>query len=258
MGAACLIKVWPILVFLAVFQIGVTTRKRILAASGLAVTVVVGFATNLIPAGVGEFGSFFGVVFGSRSQTLESDSITGIPRILFSSSGLARPVIVSNDLRFLLTAVLGVWTVGLLLLCLRSGTDPMLCVFQTLVFAVLVIPVSHMCYSIFALPLLWYWIAHYRVFIESRRRDLWHGAMKVMLAASLLVWYVVQSKAWPEDGSPASISAVKFSYVFAVNLFLYSSSVLGGWMLLGQAGRQESASGSDRAREQQHSPVPVS
>ena len=237
-GAACLIKVWPILVFLAVFEIGVEARRRILAAAALGVTVVVGLATNLIPAGIREFGSFFGVVFDSRSQRVESDSITGIPRIFFSSSGLARPILVSNDARILLTAVLGIWTVGLLLLCLRSRTDPMLCVFQTLLFTVLVIPVSHMCYSILALPLLWYWIAHYRVFIETQPREPWHVAMKVVLAASLLVWYVIQSRAWPEDGYPASISAVKFSYVFAANLFLYSSSVFGGWILMSRNGTQ--------------------
>ena len=50
-GAICLIKVWPALLIVAVLQAGTGARKRVLAVTALAGVVLVGFISNLVPAG---------------------------------------------------------------------------------------------------------------------------------------------------------------------------------------------------------------
>ncbi len=68
----------------------------------------------------------------------------------------------SSELRYLLMVILGAWVVGMLVLSLRTRPEPMLCVLNTTLFAVLVVPVSHLAYSILALPVLWYWVDNSR------------------------------------------------------------------------------------------------
>jgi len=255
-GAACLIKVWPVLLLVAVLQTGIDTRQRVRAVATTALVIVFGLVTNLIPAGGPEFRSFFTRVFQEKSQQLVSDSIGGIPRLLFSKSGLARPIIVSSELRYLLMVVLGVWVVGLLVLSLRAKSEPMLCVLNTTLFVVLVIPVSHLSYTILALPVLWYWVGHLAVLIDGWRRPGWSRVVTVLLVAAVVGWYLVEQRAWPGDGSSPSISAVRFSVVFAANLALYSASVLAGWLLrdeMDRGGAEETA--PDRAPSGQAIPT---
>jgi len=234
-GAACLIKVWPVLLLLAVLQTGIDTGRRVRAGAATVAVIVFGLLTNLIPAGIPEFRSFFTRIFQEKSQQLVSDSIGGIPRLLFSKSGLARPVIVSSELRYLLMGILGVWVVGMLVLSLRTRAEPMLCVVNTMLFAVLVIPVSHLQYTILALPVLWYWVAQLSVLIDGWQRAGWARVVTILLIAAVVGWYLVQQRAWPGDGTPPSVSAVRFTVVFAANLALFSASVLAGWFLRDQA-----------------------
>ncbi len=107
----------------------------------------------------------------------------------------------------------------------------MLCVLNTTLFAVLVIPVSHLQYTILALPVMWYWVAQFAVLIDGWRRTGWSRVVTVLLVAAVVGWYLVEQRSWPGDGSPSSISAVRFSVVFAANLALFSASVLAGWFL---------------------------
>ncbi len=241
-GAACLIKVWPVLLLLAVLQTGIDTGRRLRAVAATALVIVVGLVTNLIPAGIPEFRSFFTRIFQEKSQQLVSDSIGGIPRLLFSKSGLARPVVVSSELRYLLMAVLGLWVVGMLVLSLRTRAEPMLCVVNTMLFAILVLPVSHLQYTILALPVLWYWVAQLSVLIDGWRRAGGARVVTILLVAAVIGWYLVQERAWPGDASPASVSAVRFTVVFSANLALFSASVLAGWFL--RAGLDRDGAGS--------------
>jgi hypothetical protein len=89
-----------------------------------------------------------------------------------------------------------------------------------------------MCYTILALPVVWYWLGNFRVFLDRSRRG-WHLVVQLSLALSLVLWVLVQSRAWPGDGSPANMSSVRFAVVFVANLALYSTSVFGGRVLLG-------------------------
>ena len=220
--------------------------------AGAAAVVLIGLATNLIPAGPSEFRTFFTRVFNAKSQALHSDSVGGIPRLLFSKSGLAKPLVVSSELRYLLMAILAGWVVALLVVSLRTRSDPMLCVVNTTLFVVLVIPVSHMAYSILALPILWYWIAAAPVLIEGWRRTGSYPAVEVLLAVVLVGWYLVQQHAWPTDGFPTNISAVRYSVVFAANLALFSASVLAGWFL-----RDQMAGAAGSGSPPRHAPQPI-
>ncbi len=232
-GVMCLIKIWPALLLAAVMQSGVTVRRRVLAAAAFGGMVVLGFVSNLIPAGFHEFTGFVGAIHRAESLRLVSNSVTGIPEVLFSSTGLAKPVVASVALRYLLTAVLIVWVVGLLVVSLGNQREQLLCVFNIGLFTVLVIPVSHMCYTILALPVVWFWLANFRVLLDPSHRHRWRLLVQAAVALSLVLWVLLQSKAWPGDGYPASTSSVRFTVVFAANLALYSASVLGGRLLLG-------------------------
>jgi len=232
-GVAMLIKVWPVLLIVAVLQRGIRARDRIAAVLALAGVGVVGLVTNLIPAGTRELKGFFITVNRMKAQNqILSKSVGGIPRILFAQSGLGKPLFVSSDVRYLATGLLGLWVLGKLVLCLRRPGDRMLVVFNVMLFAVLIDPVSHLAYSILALPIIWFWVAHYRVFLDRRG---WRGrelAVRILVGAAVAVWYLVQQKAWPDSPNASSLSE---SPVFLVNLFLLTASVLGGRMLLRRA-----------------------
>ncbi len=230
-GCMCLIKVWPALVMIAVLQVGVSNRRRALSSAAFVATVVVGLISNLIPAGGHEFTGFVRAIKQSASLHLVSDSVIGIPKVLFSTSGLAKPLVVSSGLRYLLTVVLATWVLALLVITLRNRRDPLLTVFNVMLFAVLVIPVSHMVYTILALPLVWFWLGNAQVLYGRTPRRGWHLVALVGIALTAVLWVVVQSKAWPGDGSPAGLSSIRFTIVFIANLALYSASVLAGWLL---------------------------
>jgi len=229
-GVAMLIKVWPALLVVAVLQKGLRARDRVAAVLALAVVGVVGLVTNLIPAGTREFSGFFSVLYHHKSQSVLSYSVSGIPQLLFSHTGLARPVFVSGDVRYLVTGLLGLWVLGMLAICLQRPGDRMLLVFNVMLFVVLINPVSHLVYSILALPIIWFWVAHYRVFLDRRG---WRGrelAVRILVVAAVVVWYPVQLKAWPDSPIASSLSEVP---AFLVDLFLLTASVVGGRMLLG-------------------------
>jgi len=179
---------------------------------------------------------FFSVVFHAKSQFNLSYSVIGIPRILFSYTGLARPVLVSDDVRYLVTALLGLWVLGMLAVCLQRPGDRMLVVFNVMLFAVLIDPVSHLEYSILALPLVWFWVGHYRVFLDRRGWSPGGLATRALVAIAVVVWYVVQQKVWPGSaGAAPAASSIQLLPLFTVNLVLFTASVLGGRTLLGRA-----------------------
>jgi hypothetical protein len=233
-GTMCLIKIWPVIVLVVVLQAGVNARRRIAAVAAAGGIVVLGLLSDLIPAGVREFTGFRSAIHASETLRLVSDSVSGIPKVLFSDTGLARPLTVSGGLQYLLTALLAAWVIGLLVVALLGQREPILCTFNVVLFAVLVVPVSHMCYTLLALPVVWFWLANARVVLDRRYRQSRQIAGMAAVALSVVGWILVNSKAWPGDGSSAGISSIRFTVVFLANLALYSTSVLAGRLLLGR------------------------
>lgn len=248
-GVGMFLKVWPALLIIAVIQKGIGARARIAAFVSLGVVGIVGLATNLIPAGIHEFTGFFTLLLQKKSQPrLISYSVGGIPRILFSKTGLGRPVLVSGDVRYLATGALVLWVLALLIFCLSRPGDRMLAVFNVMFLAIFIDPVSHLQYSILVLPVVWFWVAQYRMFLDRRG---WHGqglAARIAVAVAVLAWYAVQQRAWPN--APATSSLVE-GLTFYVNLALFTASVYGGRVLLGrdEQASPETTSATDRVSE---------
>jgi len=252
-GIITLIKVWPVIIIIAVFQRGVTKVQRIKAIAALGLMIVIGIVANLIPQGVHEITLFIKSIYREKTQDAVSNSITGIPHLLFSRSGLARPIFISHSIEYIAVGLFGLWVLGMLLVALYHPSNRMLLVFNIMLFLVLVNPSSHIVYSILALPVVWFWITNYRILFSIKDGSARVILSRVSLILAIFVWCIVQEKAWP-DGT-ASASSVETSFLFMVNLVLFTASVLGSRVLLGgaeptadRAGPQPSVSTTQRSQ----------
>jgi hypothetical protein len=217
-GLAGLLKAWPVAVGLSLFQRG--TERRLRAVVATVFTIL--FAPLLAIAFGGASGLMALVksIVAARTQHLVSDSVWGAPRLLFSHSGLARPLVVSLPLQAVTTVLLLGWVIGLLVITLRTAGDKIMCTWNVTFCIVLILPVSHLAYTLYCLPVLWLWASR---ILESRRLT-WQ---QFLVPAALFLWWVVQTKAWPDSGSSSSISAVHYCVVFVANLVACTASVVG-------------------------------
>ena len=218
-GAAGLIKVWPWAVLLSFRPSGQVMRRTVLA--GAAALAVLAAVTGAI-LGWSALADFFTKAFHAQTKTMVSDSVAAMPQLLFSATGLARPLVVSVPLRVAATTVLVVWVVGLLLIALRTRTDGPLRTWNVLFCIILLIPDSHRQYAICVLPLLWWWV----VGAATGR-----GSPARILSAVLVIWWIEQNVAWPYNSSPHDITALRFAVPFFGDLGACTASVLGAWLL---------------------------
>ncbi len=217
-GVAGLLKTWPAAVGVSLLQRGNGQRRRALV--GWVVALLVAPALALCFGGGSGLLAFVKSVVAARNQHLVNDSVWGVPTLLFSRSGLAHPIVVSGSLEALLTAVLLVWVIGLLAIALRTPGDPVLCTWNVSACIVLLLPVSHLAYSLYFLPLLWLWGS--RLLGGGRV-----GAGGIAVTGVLILWWIIQTRTWPDTGSPAGIGALHYCVVFAADLIACSASVLG-------------------------------
>lgn len=221
-GVAGLVKAWPAASAVSLFQRGSQGRGR--AISGFVATVVVAPILALCIGGWSGLVGFFKNAFDARTQRQVSDSVWGAPKLLFSHSRLARPLLASTGLQTVLTVALLIWVVGLLVVNLRMRDDQVLGLWNTTLCVVLLLPVSHLAYTLYAIPILWVWGAR----VLRRAPRLVPGEVVVVLI--LLLWWLLQTREWPDNGSPAAISSLRYCIVFAANLMACSASTLGGWL----------------------------
>jgi hypothetical protein len=127
-----------------------------------------------------------------NTKHLASYSVLSAPEVLFSRSGLVRPLIVSGTLRVLVTAVLLIWVVGLIVVILRTIGDQAMCSWNITFCVVLLVPGSHITYILYSLPVLWLWGA--RLFI-TRRLRLLNG----VVFGVLFLWWLIEAKTWPDS-----------------------------------------------------------
>lgn len=231
-GVAGLVKVWP---GAGIISAGARRRHRAVwrEAGGFGVAVLIALVMATAVSGLSGISQMVRTVLGNSSQPwLVSNSVWGIPRLLFSRSGLARPLAVSVPAQYLLTIVLLAWVLVLVVLALRrQGAAPSLELWHVLTGIVLLLPVSHQQYPLLALPLLWLWLSRA---VSGRGRD----RVTLAVAALLVVWWFVLARSWPNDGSPASISALRYSIIFAATLAALTVSVTGEQMVL-RRGREQ-------------------
>jgi alpha-1,2-mannosyltransferase len=221
-GLAGLLKTWPAAVIVSLGQRG--TQRRLRAVVAFVVTILVAPILALAFGGGSGLVGFVKSVVSARSQHLVSDSVWGAPSLLFSNSGLARPVLVSAPLQVLVTAALLVWVVGLLVVALRTPGDKVMCTWNVTFCIVLLLPVSHLAYTLYCLPVLWIWVSYV---LESRQLT-WP---QFVVPVILFLWWIVQTKAWPDSGSSAAIGSIHYCVVFAADLAACTASVIGAGIM---------------------------
>jgi len=217
-GVSGLLKTWPAAVIVSLGQQGVERRLR--ATTAFVATVLIAPVLAIVFGGGSGLVDFFRSVISARSQRIVSDSVWGAPSLLFSNSGLAHPVVVSAPLQVLGSLVLLIWVVGLLVVALRTPGDRAMCTWNVTFCIVLLLPVSHLAYTLYCLPVLWLWVSR----VLEYRRPTWQ---QFVVPVVLVLWWVAQTKAWPDTGSSPGIGAVHYCVVFGANLVACTVSVLG-------------------------------
>ncbi len=216
-GVSGLLKLWPAGIGLSLFQSGRKQLWRSVAwlVGSMALAPILAAAVG----GASGLGTFYTHVFDAGKQDLVNDSVWGAPQLLFSRSGLANPILVSPVLRVLVTVVLAVWIVSMLITALRTPGDPVVCTFNVTFCVILLLPIAHRQYAIYALPLLWLWVLRLWQIPAIRRRDF-------VVAGVMVGWWVLQTIGWPYNGSPTSIAAIRYCVPLIADVIACTVSVL--------------------------------
>ena len=130
---------------------------------------------------------------GAEQPFLAANSVWGLPRVMFSDTPVAEPLIESPAMRIVTTVVLVVWVAALGVVTLVRPGPPVISLFNVTFLVILVLPVSHYFYVIYALPALWWWAA--RVLERPRSAIAW-----IVLSVLALWWIVVFRIAPAGDG----------------------------------------------------------
>jgi alpha-1,2-mannosyltransferase len=216
LGIAALIKSWPVAIGLWFLRHGGRQRMRSLVA--LVVTALVAIPMAAGVAGWHGVTSLFSSTFNARSQPHNlSQSVWGVPQLLFAHSVLTHPVVVSLPLQVVVEVLLAVVVAALLVLALVVPGDSVLSFWNVTLAVLLLLPVSHPWYLLYALPLLWCWGAQFLTW----RRPVTDGAVLAVLVAWLLV-----SDTSLFNPAPGS-SAARFAALFVANLIVLLVSTIG-------------------------------
>ncbi len=228
---AALLKGWPVLLGVVLWPRRLEGRAR--ALKSFAMTVLLAPILIVAAGGLSGATDFFRSNADARNQHLVSASVWGAPKLLFSRSGFARPLFVSSGVRFAVTALLLAWVLALLVTAVRTPGDPSLCMWNVMLCLVLLLPISHLWYSLYALPLLWIWAT--RTLVRAPR---WRTE-EIVVTAVLLVWWLVQYRRRTNQdlGPQPDISSARFCVVFAANLIACTFSVLGARFAEGRTSR---------------------
>ena len=220
-GLAGLVKVWPWSAVLSVLQPAVPRRRQTLL---YAVAVALIAPLTAVIFGWTGLAGFLRNDFDARQQKLVSDSVWSMPRLLFTHSGLAQPIAVSTTLRLLLTAVLAIWVLALLGLAVSSASDGALGTWNVIFCVMLLLPVSHRQYAMFALPLLWWWTTSA---VTQSTKNWWTAT----IVGVLVLWWLNQTVTWPYNGASNGITALRYGVSFAGDLVACTASVLGARLI---------------------------
>ena len=84
----------------------------------------------------------------------------------------------------------------------------------------LLVPVSHVGYCVYVLPILWFWGAQA---LRARTSNL----SILAIFAVMVLWFLVLARPWPSDGDRHTIGALDYSVPFVANLIALTCSVVG-------------------------------
>jgi hypothetical protein len=215
MGAAAAVKTWPVAVGLTLLRRGQSRRRR--AVLGFVIASLVAPVLALAIGGTSGIVNFFKVTVDGSSQPDPSYSVWGTPKVLFSVSRLAVPLTVSPALRILSTIFLVAVVGGLLVLVLRWSDSSLLSYWNVVGGVVLLLPVSHLAYTMYFLPLLWIWALQA---LSSPTIDRVSFFMTVLMVAWWCFMYRWGWVEWPEE------SSFHYMYPFFADFVIFTASVL--------------------------------
>jgi hypothetical protein len=130
---------------------------------------------------------------------------------------MGHPLVHSPVLTALSTVVLLGWVGGLLIVALRHGPSDRGLTFWNVVFCVIMLlPISHLTYSMLALPVLWIWS------VRATRSRRFVTVETVVFVVLLVWWLVVAQSALGQDTDQGSATIV-----FLANLLGCTSSIVG-------------------------------
>ena len=213
---AALVKGWPVLIGVAFLQSRLPRRLQSLVAFA-AVLLFAPILAVLVDGASGPRAMISAIAVARSQPRLASYSVWGIPRLTFAATKIGHPLVHSPLLTVISTVVLLGWVVGILVLGLRHGECDRGLTFWNVVFCViLLLPISHLTYTMLALPVLWIWSVR-----ATRSRQL--VTVETVVFGVLLVWWLtVSQSALGLDTDQASATIV-----FLANLVACSASVVG-------------------------------
>lgn len=220
MGVGALIKTWPGGVALVILRRGY--RRRLSAFLGFFGALLVAPLVAVTIGGTSQLVDLLRVTVDARTQHLPNFSVWGAPKLLFSSSGVAKALLVSAPLRVVVTAVLAAWVIALLVMVLRWGDSEVMSFWNVAGCVVLLLPVSHFVYTMLLLPILWIWVARW-----LRSPSL--GGAVFVTTLLLSIWWLVTFNLAMEYA--LNTSSVHFAITFFANLVAVSTSVIGDHLL---------------------------
>ena len=192
LGLAAVVKTWPALFTVWLLRAGWRSRAR--QWVGVAAAALIAIALAALTGGSEAVIDMIRAPFtGAEQPFLAANSVWGLPRVLFSDTPMAEPLIESPALRIVTTVILVAWVAALGVVALVRPGPPVISLFNVMFLVILLLPVSHYFYVIYALPALWWWAA--RVIERPRSAIAW-----VVLSVLALWWIAVFRIAPAGDG----------------------------------------------------------
>lgn len=216
LGSAALVKTWPAV--FALWLVRRPARGRRAEWVGVIAAAAVAGALALAVGGWPAMVNMVASPFRASDQPLAAYSVWGVPKILFTNSGIAEPLVVSPLLFAGLTVVLALWAISLLVLVIWHPGNPVTALYNTVFVIVLLLPVSHLVYLMYPLGALWCWLA--AGFAPGRPMRSW------LTIAVLGVWWFVSFRIAPTGDGVASITWPSLVLIFASTLIAATTSVL--------------------------------
>jgi hypothetical protein len=216
LGVGALIKTWPGSIALVMLRRDYPGRMR--AFLGFLGALLVAPLMAVAIGGTSQLVDLLKVTVDARTQHLPNFSVWGAPKLLFSSSGIAKAVLVSTPLRAAVTALLAVWVLALLVMVLRWSDSTVLSFWNVAGCVVLLLPVSHFAYTMLLLPMLWIWVARWL-------RSPSMGGAVFVVTVLLSIWWLVTFNLTMEYAS--NTSSLHFAITFFANLVAVSTSIIG-------------------------------
>ncbi len=215
MGLGAVIKTWPVGAGLTLLRDGQPRRRSTLIA--FVATSLLAPVLALATGGVSGLVKFFKVTVAGSSQPDPSYSVWGTPKVLFTNSRLARPIAISPSLRDLSTLLLVAVVLSLLALTLRRSSSSLTSYWNVVGCVILLLPVSHLAYTMYFLPLLWIWA------LRALSSPTFEGSTFAMTVVMLIWWTFMYRWGWVEFPSESS---VHYMAPFFADLAVVAASVL--------------------------------